>query len=61
MNLIPILNLKISKEKWKHTKLKYDNSTYQDVLNDICYYIYNWLIIQNDLYIITDFYIIVHT
>ena len=42
MYLIPQLKIKLSKDKWLQTKLKYDNSTYQDICNDICYFIINW-------------------
>jgi len=54
MYLIPQLKTKKSKDKWLQTKLKYDNSTYQDICNDICYFIINWCNKQRDISMIID-------
>ncbi len=55
MNLVPITELKIDKTKWLNTKIKYESSlNIEDLLNDMCENILNWLYNLEDYTIITD-------
>ena len=55
INLVPIRELKIDKIKWLNTKIKYESSlNIEDLLNDMCENILNWLCNLEDYTIITD-------
>lgn len=55
MNLVPITELKIDKTKWLNTNIKYESSLkIEDLLNNICENILNWLYNLEDYTIITD-------
>ena len=55
MNLVPITELKIDKTKWLNTNIKYESSlNIEDLLNDMCENILNWLYNLEDYTIITD-------
>jgi len=55
INLVPITELKIDKIKWLNTKIKYESSlNIEDLLNDMCENILNWLYNLEDYTIITD-------
>jgi len=56
MDLIPITKIKIDKQKWLETKIKYeDNKTIKEVLQEMSLQIYHWMNDKEDLNIITDF------
>lgn len=55
INLVPITQLKIDKTKWLNTNIKYELSlNIEDLLNDMCENILNWLYNLEDYTIITD-------
>lgn len=55
INLVPITELKIDKTKWLNTNIKYELSlNIEDLLNDMCENILNWLYNLEDYTIITD-------
>ena len=55
MDLIPITQMFIDKEKWLSKKIKYEEDIYyNDIINDINEMIINWILKQDDLEIITD-------
>ena len=55
INLVPITQLKIDKTKWLNTKIKYESSLkIEDLLNDMCENILNWLYNLEEYTIITD-------
>lgn len=56
MDLIPITKIKISKDKWLNTKIKYEENIYiKDILQDMCFKTYNWMYSKNDFNIIIDY------
>lgn len=55
MDLIPITQMFIDKDKWLSKKIKYEEDIYyNDIINDINEMIINWILKQDDLEIITD-------
>lgn len=55
INLVPITELKIDKNQWLNTKIKYEFSLkIEDLLNDMCENILNWLYNLEEYTIITD-------
>ena len=55
INLVPITQLKIDKTKWLNTKIKYESSfKIEDLLNDMCENILQWLYNLEEYTIITD-------
>ena len=55
INIVPITELKIDKIKWLNTNIKYESSlNIEDLLNDMCENILNWLYNLEDYTIITD-------
>lgn len=55
MDLIPITQMLIDKDKWLSKKIKYEEDIYyNDIVNDINEMIINWILKQDDLEIITD-------
>ena len=56
LNLIPIIQIKISKEKWLATPIKYDNNYYvKDILSTLSLDTWNWIISKNDIEINNDY------
>ena len=56
MDLIPITKIKIEKQKWLETKIKYEeHKTLKNVLEEMSFYIYTWLNRQGEFNIITDY------
>jgi hypothetical protein len=56
MDLIPITHLKITKDKWLNTKIKYEEDLrIQDVLDGMCHKSYNWILSKGDLDVICDY------
>ena len=56
MDLIPITKMKINKDKWLQTKIKYeDNLTIKDTLKIMSRKNYLWLESKEDITIITDY------
>ena len=54
--LIPITQLKISKDKWLHTLIQYEEEyTIKDVIEIMCQKTYQWILSKDDLTIITDY------
>tara|TARA_Y100000389_G_C17068808_1_gene320955 strand:+ start:219 stop:437 length:219 start_codon:yes stop_codon:yes gene_type:complete len=44
MNLVPITKIKIDRQKWLNTKVKYeDDLVLEDILNDMCENILDWI------------------
>lgn len=53
---LPIIKMKISKERWLNTKVKYEeNLTIKDILEDMSTKTYEWVISQDDLALVTDY------
>ncbi len=56
MDPIPITKIKIDKNKWLNTKIKYEeNLCIQDILEDMCYKTYEWMYSKNDFNITLDY------
>ena len=54
-HLVPITKMKISKERWLNTKVKYEeNLTVKDILEDMSTKTYEWIIDKDDLALVTD-------
>ena len=55
-HLVPITKMKISKERWLNTKVKYEeNLTVKDILEDMNDKTYEWIIDKDDLALVTDY------
>ena len=54
MNLVPIIQNKLSKEKWLNLKVKYEEITLQDILKEFSDEIYCWINVQLDIYLSID-------
>ena len=55
-NLIPITKVKISKEKWLQTPIKYEMDYYlKDILLLLSNKTYQWILSKEDLKIIKDY------
>lgn len=55
-NLIPITKLKINKDKWLNTSIRYENDMYiKDIIEIMCQKTYQWILSKDDLTIITDY------
>jgi len=56
MDLIPITKIKIEKQKWLETKIKYeDNKNIKEVLEEMSLNIYNWSYNQEEFNTIIDY------
>ncbi|MBU79123.1 MAG: hypothetical protein CMD29_03230 [Flavobacteriales bacterium] len=56
MDLIPKTKLKISKDKWLTTRIKYENDVYtRDIIELMCNKIYNWIHSQSEFELIIDY------
>lgn len=56
MDLIPITKIKIVKQKWLETKIKYEeNKTIKEVLEEMSFNIYNWSYNQREFNTIVDY------
>ena len=56
MDLIPITKIKIEKQKWLETKIKYEeNKTIKEVLEEMSFNIYNWSYNQEEFNTIVDY------
>ena len=56
MDLIPITKMKINKDKWLQTKIKYeDDLTIKDILKIMSRKNYLWLESKEDITILTDY------
>ena len=56
MDLIPITKIKIEKQKWLETKIKYEeNKTIKEVLEEMSFNIYNWSYNQEEFNTIIDY------
>ena len=56
MELIPITTIKISKDKWLNTPIKYEEDYYiKDVIELIFQKTYQWVHSKNDIELITDY------
>ena len=54
--LVPITKVKMSKDRWLNTKVKYEeNLTLKDILEDMSTKTYEWIIYQEDLSLVTDY------
>ena len=57
LDLIPITQIKIDKNKWLNSKIKYETDvTIEDLLNDVYENILDWLYNLNEYILITDEY-----
>ena len=55
MDLIPITQMLIDKDKWLSKKIKYENHTQNnDIINDIFDMIIKWILEKEDLIITSD-------
>tara|TARA_B110001450_G_C17373133_1_gene380511 strand:- start:389 stop:613 length:225 start_codon:yes stop_codon:yes gene_type:complete len=55
MDLIPITKIRIDKNKWLSTLIKYETDIYNnDITNDITEMILQWILEKDDLIIISD-------
>ena len=56
MDLIPITKIKIEKQKWLETKIKYENNkNIKEVLEEMSFNIYKWLYNQEEFNTIVDY------
>ena len=56
MDLIPITRIKISKERWLNTPIKYDNELkVKDIIEEMSEKSYNWILSKEDLEVLTDY------
>lgn len=56
ITLIPITKLKISKEKWLNTPIKYDKDMYiKDIIQQMAENTYQWILLKEDLECTTDY------
>ncbi len=56
MDLIPIVQSKIEKDRWLNTPIKYETDYFiKDVLEIMCQKIYLWMNSQSDINVITDY------
>lgn len=56
MDLVPITKIKIEKQKWLETKIKYeDNKNIKEVLEEMSFNIYTWLNNQEEFITIVDY------
>jgi hypothetical protein len=56
MDLLPITHLKITKEKWLNTKIKYEEELrIEHILDEMCHKSYDWILSKGDLEAITDY------
>ena len=56
LDLVPITKLKISKEEWLQTPLKYDEEVVlQDIVEEMCDKTYSWLTSKEDIDILSDY------
>ena len=56
MDLIPITKIKIEKQKWLETNIKYEeNKTIKEVLEEMSFNIYNWSYNQEEFNTIVDY------
>ena len=56
IDLIPITKLKISKEDWLETVVKYDDELkVADIIDEMCEITYSWIMKKNDLDLVTDY------
>ena len=56
MDLIPITKIKIEKQKWLETKIKYEeNKNIKEVLEEMSFNIYKWLYNQEEFNTIVDY------
>ena len=55
MDLIPITKIKIDKQKWLETKIKYENKlTVENIINEMCEDILKWINNLEEYTLITD-------
>lgn len=55
-HLVPITKVKMSKDRWLNTKVKYeDELTVKDILEDMADKTYEWLSDKDDLSLVTDY------
>lgn len=53
---LPITKMKINKDRWLTTKVKYeDNLTIKDILEEMSYKSYQWILKQDDLSLNQDY------
>ena len=56
LHLVPITKVKMSKDRWLNTKVKYeDELTVKDILEDMTDKTYEWLSEKDDLALVTDY------
>jgi len=55
-HLVPITKIKISKDRWLNTKVKYEEKlTIKDILEDMANKSYEWILKKDDLSINQDY------
>lgn len=56
MNLLPITHLKITKDKWLNTKIKYEEELrIENIIDEMCHTSYDWILSKGDLETISDY------
>ena len=56
INLIPITRIKISKDKWLNTKIKYEEELkIENILDEMCRKSYDWILSKEDLEVTSDY------
>lgn len=56
MDPVPVTKIKISKEKWLNTKIKYEEDLFiKDLIEDMSYKTYRWMYSKDDINITTDY------
>ena len=56
INLIPITKIKISKEKWLQSSIKYDDIlVVGDIIEQMCEKTYAWISLKEDIDLVSDY------
>ena len=56
MSLIPITQIKITKERWLNTQIQYEEDMYvRDIIDMLCIKVYNWTKSKNDFFLTMDY------
>ena len=56
MSLIPVTQIKITKERWLNTRIQYEEDMYvRDVVDMLCTKVYGWIHPKQDFFLTMDY------
>ena len=59
MDPIPITKIKMNRQKWLSTKIKYDDELlYDDIIREISHKVHQWILEKDDLILREEHYIL---